>query len=142
MAMTSNTTASAAARGRFDIVRTRGYRPDQVDRFLDELSEDRDAAWERAARLTVLANEMDAECGALQKQVEALTSSAYDALGSGAQELLRLVEEESRAVRDRAETEAQYARDAADTARRTLQDETRAAAAARLAAAEDQAQRV
>jgi DivIVA domain-containing protein len=140
--MSSDTTASTGARGRFDTVRSRGYRPDQVDRFLDELSEDRDAAWERAARLTVLANEMDAECVTLRQQVQALTASAFDVLGPGAQELLQLVEEEAAAVRDRAEVESQYARDAADTARRTLQDETRAAAAARVAAADDHAQRV
>src|SRR5689334_23877565 len=136
--MSSNTTTP---RG-IDTARGRGYRPDQVDRFLEELSEDRDAAWERAARLTVLANEMDAECAALRQQVEALGSAAFDALGDGAQELLRLVEEEAAAVRDRAEVEAQHARDAAETARRTLQDEARAAASARLAAAEDQADRM
>jgi cell division septum initiation protein DivIVA len=137
--MSSNTASSARS---IDTARGRGYRPDQVDRFLDELSEDRDAAWERAARLTVLANEMDAECTALRHQVEALGATSFDALGEGAQELLRLVEEEAAAVRDRAEMEAQYARDAAETARRTLQDEARAAAAARLAAAEEQAERL
>src|SRR5882757_6411946 len=105
--MSSDTTASTAARGRFDTVRSRGYRPDQVDRFLDELSEDRDAAWERAARLTVLANEMDAEAAALRTQVGTLTTASFDVLGSGAQELLRLVEEEAAAVRDRAEVESQ-----------------------------------
>ncbi|SDN87636.1 DivIVA domain-containing protein [Actinacidiphila guanduensis] len=142
--MSSETTASARAhtRGGFAPARGRGYRPDQVDRFLDELSEDRDAAWERAARLTVLANEMEAECAALRRQVEALGPADFATLGPGAQELLQMVEEEAAAVRERAEVEAQYARDAADTARRTLQDEARAAASARLAAAEEQAQRV
>jgi DivIVA domain-containing protein len=141
--MSSNTTASSArtAHG-LDTVRNRGYRPDQVDRFLDELSEDRDAAWERAARLTVLANEMDAEVTDLRRQAEALSGTAFDALGEGALELLRLVEEEAAAVRDRAEAEAQHSRDAAEIARRTLQDEARAAASARLAAAEDQAERM
>ncbi|SHL98188.1 coiled-coil domain-containing protein [Actinacidiphila paucisporea] len=138
--MSSNTTASSTgfeqARGR-----SHGYRPDQVDRFLEELSEDRDAAWERAARLTVLANEMEAECAALREQVGALPPDGFESLGPGAQELMRLVEEEAAAVRERAEVEAQYARDAAETARRTLQDEARAAASARLAAAEDQAER-
>jgi DivIVA domain-containing protein len=140
--MSSETTASTAAQARFDTARGRGYRPDQVDRFLDELSEDRDAAWERAARLTVLANDMDAECADLRHRVDALGPVSFAALGTGAQELLQLVEDEAAAVRDRAEVEAQYARDAADTARRTLQDEVRAASSARLAAAEDQAQRV
>ncbi|CAG6399381.1 cellulose-binding protein [Streptomyces cocklensis] len=139
--MSSNTTASSTG---FEQARGRGhgYRPDQVDRFLEELSEDRDAAWERAARLTVLANEMDAECAALREQVGALPPENFETLGPGAQELMRLVEEEAAAVRERAEVEAQYARDAAETARRTLQDEARAAASARLAAAEDQAERM
>lgn len=139
--MTSNTTATSTG---FEQVRGRGhgYRPDQVDRFLEELSEDRDAAWERAARLTILANEMDAECAALREQVASLPPANFETLGPGAEELLRLVEEEAAAVRERAEVEAQYARDAAETARRTLQDEARAAASARLAAAEDQAERM
>ena len=139
--MSSETTAPAVTQERFGTGRGRGYRPDQVDRFLDELSEDRDAAWERAARLTVLANEMDVECAELRQRVEALGPVSFAALGPGAQELLQLVEDEATAIRERAEVETQYARDAADTARRTLQDEARAAAAARLSAAEDQAQR-
>jgi hypothetical protein len=138
--MSSDTTASATE---FRRLRGRGlgYRPDQVDRFLEELSEDRDAAWERAARLTGLAGEMDAECAELREQIAALAPQDFETLGSGAQELLRLVEEEAAAVRERAEAEAQYARDAAETARRILQDEARAVASARLAAAEDEAER-
>ncbi|MFG1809150.1 cellulose-binding protein [Streptomyces sp. NPDC049040] len=139
--MSSNTTASSTG---FDQTRGRaqGYRPEQVDRFLEELSEDRDAAWERAARLTVLANDMEAECAALREQVATLAPATFETLGPGAQELMQLVEEEAAAVRERAEVEAQYARDAAETARRTLQDEARAAASERLAAAEDQAERM
>jgi DivIVA domain-containing protein len=140
--MSSDTAEPAARRDQFDVVRGRGYRPEQVDRFLDELSEDRDAAWERAARLTVLANEMDAECAAVRVQVEALGAAVFDRLGPGALELLRLVEEEAAAVRDRAEAEAQYARDAAETARRALQDEARMAATARVRGADQEAEQV
>lgn len=39
--------------------RERGYRPEQVEACAAALSEERDAAWERAARLTVLAREME-----------------------------------------------------------------------------------
>lgn len=134
--------SSTATPHGFDTVRGRGYRVEQVERFLEELSEDRDAAWERAARLTVLANEMDTEVRALREHVDALGPASYETLGEGAQELLRLVEDEAAAVRERAESEIQYARDAAETARRALQDEARAAAAERRAVAEDQANRV
>jgi DivIVA domain-containing protein len=126
----------------FGTARGRGYRPDQVDRFLDELSEDRDAAWERAARLTVLANEMDAECAALREAVDTLPPPSFEALGPGAQELMHLVQDEATAVRHRAEAEAQFAHDAADAARLALLDEARAAAQARLAVAEEHVQRV
>jgi cell division septum initiation protein DivIVA len=122
--------------------RGRGYRPEQVDRFLDELSEDRDAAWERAARLTVLANEMDAECRALREAVATLAPPSYDTLGPRAQELMRLVEDEAAAVRGRAEAETRYAHDTAEAARLALLDEARAAAQARLAAAEEHVQHV
>ncbi|MDJ0341334.1 cellulose-binding protein [Streptomyces sp. H10-C2] len=134
--------SSTASPHGFDTVRGRGYQVEQVERFLEELSEDRDAAWERAARLTVLANEMEVESTALREHVDALGPAGYETLSEGAQELLRLVEEEAAAVRERAENEAQYARDAAETARRALQDQTRAAAAERRAVVEDQANRV
>src|SRR5690348_4283718 len=99
-AVRGSTMSSDTSAAGFERVRGRGigYRPDQVDRFLEELSEDRDAAWERAARLTVLANEMDAECTALRAQVEALPPEDFAALGPGAQELMELVEEEASAV--------------------------------------------
>ena len=87
----------------FATVRGRGYRTEQVDRFLEELSEDRDAAWERAARLTVLANEMTAECAALRDVVSTLSPPTYESLGKGALDLLRLVEEEATSVREQAE---------------------------------------
>lgn len=120
----------------FGTARGRGYRRADVDRFLEELSEDTDTAWERVARLTILAKEMDAECAALREQTEALAPPAFDVLGEGARELLRLVEEEAEAVRERAAAEARYAREAARTAHRTLLDEARSAAAERRAAAE------
>ncbi|MCZ9337953.1 cellulose-binding protein, partial [Streptomyces sp. TRM76130] len=50
----SSASASAPVHG-FVAVRGRGYRPEQVDVRAAVLSRERDAAWERAARLTVLA---------------------------------------------------------------------------------------
>ncbi|MFF7213180.1 cellulose-binding protein [Streptomyces sp. NPDC008238] len=123
-------------------VRGRGYRTEQVDRFLEELSEDRDAAWERAARLTVLAGEMSAECAALRDVVSTLSPPTYESLGKGALDLLRLVEEEATSVREQAEEEARHAHDAAEAARRTLMDEARAAAHARRVGGDEHAEQL
>ncbi|WP_328431648.1 cellulose-binding protein [Streptomyces sp. NBC_00453] len=98
--------ASVSPHG-FWVVRGRGYCPDQVDAFADALSLDRDAAWERAARLTVLAKDMDAEAALLQETVAQLAPQTYETLGEGAQQLFQCVEEEAAAVRERARQEAQ-----------------------------------
>ncbi|CAL9468805.1 cellulose-binding protein [Streptomyces sp. enrichment culture] len=90
----------------FVAVRGRGYRPDQVERFTAALCRDRDAAWERAARLTVLAKEMEAEAGRLRETVAGLAPQTYDSLGERARTIFRLGLEEAAAVRDRARREA------------------------------------
>ncbi|MFJ6073860.1 cellulose-binding protein [Streptomyces sp. NPDC093065] len=82
--------------------RGRGYRPEQVEAYAAALSEERDAAWERAARLTVLAREMEADLGDLEEVVAQLTSQDYEELGERARDLFRLVEVEAEAVRERA----------------------------------------
>ena len=82
----------------FSTARGRGYRPDQVDRFLVDLSDERDAAWERAARLTVLANDMEAEAARARAALESLGPANFEALGPGAAELLRLAESEAAGV--------------------------------------------
>ncbi|WP_327743986.1 cellulose-binding protein [Streptomyces europaeiscabiei] len=83
----------------FDVVR-RGYRTDEVDAHTGALSRDRDAAWERAARLTVLAREMGGELDRLREAVAGLTPQTYEALGEGARQLFALGVEEAAAVRE------------------------------------------
>ncbi|GGN37696.1 hypothetical protein GCM10011578_082240 [Streptomyces fuscichromogenes] len=111
----------------FVTVRGRGYRPDQVDTFMVALCEDRDAAWERAARLTVLAKEMEAESEQLRAEVEQLPPQTYEALGDRAHRVFRLVAEEAKALREgarRALTEGvAEAAARADSARCTVQEQ-------------------
>ncbi|MFJ4832235.1 cellulose-binding protein [Streptomyces sp. NPDC088747] len=90
----------------FTAVRGRGYRPEQVDAYAEGLSRDRDAAWERAARLTVLAKEMDAEAERLREVVAGLAPQTYESLGEGAGRLFALGVEEAAAVRDNARRDA------------------------------------
>ncbi|MFE2926779.1 DivIVA domain-containing protein [Streptomyces goshikiensis] len=86
----------------FGTVRGRGYRMEQVDRYLARLSDSRDEAWERVARLTVLAKRMEAEAGRLRETVSALAPQRYDDLSERARRILLLSEEEAEAVRDEA----------------------------------------
>ena len=76
----------------FVVVKGRGYRPEQVDAYVDALFRDRDAAWERAARLTVLAKEMEAEAERLREEVAQLGPQTYEALGDQARRLFELVQ--------------------------------------------------
>ncbi|MEW2569742.1 cellulose-binding protein [Streptomyces sp. NPDC047070] len=101
----------------FEAVRGRGYRPAQVDAYATALSEGRDAAWERAARLTVLAREMESEALRLREVVTGLVPQTYETLGDRARRLFELGEEEAAELRE----------DAVRQARRTV-DEARAAA--------------
>ncbi|OIK01615.1 DivIVA domain-containing protein [Streptomyces colonosanans] len=84
----------------------RGYRPEQVDAYIAALSWDRDAAWERAARLTVLAKEMEADLALLRETVARLPRQTYECLGDRAQRVFCLVQEEAAAVREDARQEA------------------------------------
>ncbi|MEV6834907.1 cellulose-binding protein [Streptomyces sp. NPDC051133] len=79
----------------FVTVRGRGYRPGQVDASLEALSRDRDAAWERAARLTVLAKEMEAEVVRLRETVARLAPQEYETLGDRARRIFQLVVQEA-----------------------------------------------
>jgi cell division septum initiation protein DivIVA len=97
--------ASVSPRG-FGAVRGRGYRPDQVDTYAAALSQHRDAAWERAARLTVLAKDMEAEAERLRETVARLAPQTYETLGERARHLFQLGEEEAAAVRECARREA------------------------------------
>ncbi|MYV42981.1 DivIVA domain-containing protein, partial [Streptomyces sp. SID1328] len=76
----------------------RGYRPDQVDAYLAALSRDRDAAWERAARLTVLAGRMETEAARLRETAAGLAPQEYGTLGERARYAFGLLREEARAV--------------------------------------------
>ncbi|MFI6340079.1 cellulose-binding protein [Streptomyces sp. NPDC050535] len=106
----------------FMAVRGRGYRPEQVDAYAAGLSADRDAAWERAARLTVLAKEMDAEAARLREVVAGLAPQTYETLGERAGRLFALGEEEAAAVRDTARRDAQRIVDEAEAAGRRVRE--------------------
>ncbi|MDV9193613.1 cellulose-binding protein, partial [Streptomyces sp. SR27] len=110
----------------FAVGRGRGYRPEQVDRHLAALSEDRDGAWERAARLTVLAKEMEAEAARLREAVAALAPQRYEELGDRARKILELAEQEDETLVRAAEAEAQSLAEAADTAGREAAESARA----------------
>ncbi|MFJ4472715.1 DivIVA domain-containing protein [Streptomyces sp. NPDC089424] len=118
--------ASVSSHG-FAPVRGRGYRPEEVDAYIEALSEDRDAAWERAARLTVLAREMEEELEDLRETLAELPPQTYESLGEGARLLFQAAQDEAAAVRERArrETREQVAEAEAyaDRVRRTAREE-------------------
>ncbi|MDG9719129.1 hypothetical protein [Streptomyces sp. DH24] len=107
----------------FLTVRRRGYRPAQVDAYAAVLSHERDAAWERAARLTVLAREMGAEA----EREEAERLDAFETLG--AQSLARAERTLAEARQALADEEASAAR--AQEAARERAEEILAGARAR-----------
>ncbi|MEU3979556.1 cellulose-binding protein [Streptomyces sp. NPDC026672] len=98
--------ASTSPHG-FVTVRGRGYRPEQVDAHAAGISRARDAAWERAARLTVLVREMEEAAQRLRATVAGLAPQTYESLGERAAGLFRLGIEEAAAVRERARREAE-----------------------------------
>lgn len=134
----SSLSGPSAARYEFGVVR-RGYRPDRVDAFVEALSRDRDAAWERAARLTVLAREMDEELGPLREAVAALAPQTYESLGEGARRLFASVCEEAEAVRESGRREAERLASEAEAEARRLAEAAREYADGVLAKAEERA---
>ncbi|MEV6672911.1 cellulose-binding protein [Streptomyces sp. NPDC051162] len=106
----------------FTVVRGRGYRPEQVDRALVECERRRDEAWERAARLTVLAREMEDEVARLRQLVQQLPPQTYESLGHRAQGLLFTAQAEAAGLHERAEAEATSLMDAADAHGRAVRD--------------------
>ncbi|MEU0831572.1 cellulose-binding protein [Streptomyces sp. NPDC005969] len=117
--------APVSAHG-FVVVRGRGYRPQQVDGRVADLSAERDEALERVSRLTALAEELEAESARLAEVVATLAPQTYASLGDRAQEILALAYEEAQAVRSTAQEEGQALRDAADAAARRFRDSARA----------------
>ncbi|MEU9011367.1 cellulose-binding protein [Streptomyces sp. NPDC048479] len=126
----------------FVAVRGRGYPVKETDACVTALSQDRDDAWERAARLTVLAREMEAKAVSLREVVSALTQQTYESLGSRAQYLLALTVEEAEALLATARDEAQAVWDAADAGGRRLYEEACAYADELRADTEARVQRI
>jgi hypothetical protein len=104
----------------FVAVRGRGYRPEQVDAYAAALSRDRDAAWERAARLTVLAKDMEAEAERLREAVTRLAPQTYEELGERARRIFELGEQEAEALREEARQEARSEAEVAEAVGRDV----------------------
>ncbi|HZG03937.1 MAG TPA: cellulose-binding protein [Streptomyces sp.] len=113
----------------FVVVRGRGYRPDQVDRFTSGLSEDLDAARERLARLGALAGELAQEADRLRSVVAALPPQTFEALGERALLILSEAEAEAEELRARAEAEGQELRARAEEEGRARREAAREEAA-------------
>ncbi|MGW2649603.1 DivIVA domain-containing protein [Streptomyces sp. NPDC001393] len=125
----------------FVTVRGRGYRPDQVDAYLEQLSDDRDAAWERAARLTVLAKEMGAEAARMREVVAELPPQTYESLGEGARRLFQFVLEEEADLRERTRREAHEHLAQAEARAESVRRQAQEAADALRAEADEHAHR-
>ncbi|SER41457.1 hypothetical protein SAMN04487983_101611 [Streptomyces sp. yr375] len=130
--------ASVSAPG-FVTVRRRGYRPGQVEAYTAALCADRDAAWERAARLTVLARQMAEEADRLREVVTGLVPQSYDCLGERARRILQLALEEAADVRDNARRAAREEVADAETRALGVRQEAQEAADALRAEAEERA---
>ncbi|MFF7330807.1 cellulose-binding protein [Streptomyces sp. NPDC090306] len=134
----------------FAAVRGRGYRPEQVDAHAVSLSRQRDTAWERAARLTVLTKNMEDQAQHLRHRAARLAPQTYETLGERAQQVFRLAQEEARALTDGAREAAQRlvegvreraaaAREAARAHADALRAEAEESARQRLVAAREEA---
>ncbi|MFJ9040471.1 cellulose-binding protein [Streptomyces sp. NPDC102406] len=132
--------ASASPYG-FVVVRGRGYRPEQVQARVAELSGALADARDRVARLTARAEELEVEAERLRGVVAHLAPQTYETLGRRAQYLLELAEEEAAAVRYAAQTEANALAEAAAVAGRAARDAARAHADEVLAEADAWARR-
>lgn len=113
---------AGSAHGGFVTVRGRGYRLDQVDRYVEALARERDEAWQRAARLTRVVEELAAEAVSLRQFAEALGPPTYEPLGPRAQEVLDLAEKEAAAVLSTAREEARTACEAAEAEARRVRE--------------------
>ncbi|MER5181782.1 cellulose-binding protein [Streptomyces sp. NPDC002896] len=116
--------ASVSPHG-FVVVRGRAYRPGQVDAYVTRLAKERDEAWERAARLTVLAKGMETEAERLREVVTGLAPQTYETLGERAQRILALGKEEAAAVLAAAREDAARVTAAAEEAVREMGEAAR-----------------
>lgn len=114
----------------------RGYHPAQVDARVLDLQEERDAADQRAAKLTLLARQLTEEAERLGRAVAALQPDTYATLGDRAGELLATVEEEAADIREAAERDAQRTTATAHTDAATTRDTAHDAAGRLREAAE------
>ncbi|QEV18508.1 hypothetical protein [Streptomyces alboniger] len=121
----SSSGASSSPHG-FTTVRGRGYRPQQVEAYAAGLSEERDGAWERAARLTVLAKDMEVQAEHLRDAVSRLAPQTYETLGERPQRILALAEAEAAAVREAARAQAQAVTGEAEAGARGVREAARA----------------
>ncbi|MEU6993257.1 cellulose-binding protein [Streptomyces sp. NPDC046465] len=106
--------------------RGRGYRPAQVEAYAAGLSEERDGAWERAARLTVLAKDMEAEAERLRDVVSRLAPQTYETLSERARQILALAEAESATVREAAQADVQRLTEETEAGVRAVREAARA----------------
>ncbi|MFJ9028910.1 cellulose-binding protein [Streptomyces sp. NPDC102274] len=123
-------------------VRGRGYRPEQVEREVTALFRDRDDAWERVARLTVLAKEMEGEAELLRERVAALPPQTYEKLGRRAQQILALARQEEETVRAEVREETRTVVDTARVAAERVREAARQRADTVRAEAEAYAEQV
>ncbi|MGW3986841.1 cellulose-binding protein [Streptomyces sp. NPDC004830] len=123
----------------FSAVRGRGYRPEQADAYVEALCADRDASWERAARLTVLARRLDGELARLRHAAARLVPQSYESLGERARRLFALGQEEAAAVREGARREARQRLERARESAAGVRGEAQAYADAVRAEADERA---
>ncbi len=119
--------------------RGRGYHPEQVDHEVATLSRVRDDAWERAARLTVLAKRMEGEAAQLRERVEEVRArgpQTYESLGGRAPQIMTLTADEGDRVRAEAREEARAVLDTARAEGRETKEAAREASEAVRAEAE------
>ncbi|MFK0291681.1 cellulose-binding protein [Streptomyces sp. NPDC090442] len=113
-----------------------------MDRRVEGLSIDRDSCWERAARLTVLSNEMEAELAELHAYVAQLPEQTYETLGKQARLILTTAESEATRLRSGAEADAEQAHDDAAGFAQESQTAADKAAQRMRAEAEEDARRI
>ncbi|MHC5702292.1 hypothetical protein E3E14_14590 [Streptomyces sp. ICN441] len=133
---------AGSAHGGFVTVRGRGYRLDQVDRYVSALARERDEAWRRAARLTRVVEELAAEAVSLRQFAEALGPPTYEPLGPRAQEVLDLAEKEAAVVLSAAREEARAVCEAAEAEARRLRELARVGAGQTCEEADARARRM